>query len=340
MIDIDARALTLPTLSLDSGAANFNTGQVQRFDLAPGAHTLFSPAGGLGGQAAFSVGPDGTVDYSDDGGLAGLLSGRGSTTLVVNGRAVTIDATALRHSLPTLDLDEQAFFSSDAPLAATVLPGPQLVYSPAGGLGGQAAFSVGPDGTVDYDRLLDLSGTLSGRGTTSLIINGDAIQIDARALSPSTPSFTLAGIGTYPTDTVLGLTLLPGWERFSTPAGTIDFHVDEFSRIEYDPFLDGGVVSGEGTNTLVLLPPPGGPGAPPSPPGAPTGDGAQTASGVKAATAGPLWVAGFYAAAAQSPFGYPLRSTTPAAAEPAWVAGGQRDGLGLTARDDLFAALP
>jgi hypothetical protein len=120
---------------------------------------------------------------------------------------------------------------------------------------------------VDYGRLLDLSGTLSGRGTSVLVVNGDTVQIDARALSPSTPSFTLAGIGTYPTDTVLGLTLLPGWERVSTPAETIDFHVDEFSRIEYDPFLDGGVVSGEGTSTLVLLAPPPGPGAAPSPGG-------------------------------------------------------------------------
>jgi hypothetical protein len=97
------------------------------------------------------------------------------------------------------------------------------------------------------------------------------VQIDARALSPSTPSFTLAGVGTYPTATVLGLTLLPGWERFSTPAETIDFHVDEFSRIEYDPFLDGGVVSGEGTSTLVLLAPP------PAPPGA-SSPGAATPS--------------------------------------------------------------
>jgi hypothetical protein len=336
MIDIDARALTLPTLSLDSGAANFNTGQVQRFDLAAGTHTLSSPTG-YGGSASFSVAADGTVDYSADPDLAGLLSGRGGTTLGVNGRRITVDARAL--SLPALVIDNQANFSNATPLTATVLPGPQVVDS-ATGYGGIAFFSVGNDGTVDYGRLLDLSGTLSGRGTTGVVINGDAIQIDARALSPSTPSFTLAGIGTYPTDTVLGLTLLPGWERFSTPAETIDFHVDEFSRIEYDPFLDGGVVSGEGTNTLVLLPPPGGPSAPPSPPGAPTGDAAQTASGVTAAPAGPTSSAGFDAPAAWAPRADSTRSARPRAVESLRIAEAQSDGLRLPVLDYLFSGRP
>ena len=38
-----------------------------------------------GGIADFSVADDGTVDYSSDPSLAGLLSGPGNTTLVVNG---------------------------------------------------------------------------------------------------------------------------------------------------------------------------------------------------------------------------------------------------------------
>jgi hypothetical protein len=135
--------------------------------------------------------------------------------------------------------------------------------------GGIAYFSVGNNGTVDYDRILDLSGTLSGRGTTTLVVVGDTVQIDARALVPTTPSFTLAGIGTYPTATVLRLTLLPGWERLSTPNETFDFHVDEFSRVDLDP-INNRLAIVQDTSTLVLLAPgmaPGG--SPPSQQGSP-----------------------------------------------------------------------
>jgi hypothetical protein len=188
-----------------------------------------------------------------------VLSGRGSTTLGVNGRTITVDARAL--SLPSLVLDSQVNFSNAVPLTATVLPGSQYVGSYYG-WGGTASFSVGNDGTVNYDRILDLSGTLLGRGSTTLVVVGDTVQIDARALVPTTPSFTLTGIGTYPTGTVLGLTLLPGWERVSTPTETFDFYIDEFSRIDIDP-INAGLASGQGTSTLVLLAPGMGPGMSP-----------------------------------------------------------------------------
>jgi hypothetical protein len=255
-LDTQALAQTLPQLTLDY-TTPFQAGGPRTFDLAEGDHTLSSYYG-WGGSVNFHVDGSGSVTY--DPSLNGVLSGAGTAAspLVVHGRTITVDARALRLSLPLVDLDHQVDFAGAAPLTATVLPGRQVVVS-AYGYGGSADFSVGNDGTVDYGRLLDLSGTLSGRGTSVLVVHGDTVQIDARALSPSTPSFTLAGIGTYPTATVLGLTLLPGWERFSTPNETFDFHVDEFSRIDYDPINDG-LAGGRDTSTLVLLAPPPGPG--------------------------------------------------------------------------------
>jgi hypothetical protein len=278
-ISVDARALSLPSLILDY-QANFTNAAPLTATVLPGSQYVQCYSG-WGGTAYFSVGNDGTVDYSSDPSLAGLLSGRGSATLGVNGRTITVDARAL--SLPSLVLDYQANFTNAAPLTATVLPGNDYVGS-LYGWGGTAYFSVGNDGTVGYDRILDLSGTLSGRGTTTLVVVGDTVQIDARALSPSTPSFTLAGIGTSPTATVLGLTLLPGWERLSTPNETFDFHVDEFSRIDFDPINDT-LASGRDTSTLVLLAPrmgpsgssPGAQGSPPRPQAAqPPAGGAAT----------------------------------------------------------------
>jgi hypothetical protein len=202
---------------------------------------------GYGGEVFFSVSNTGTVSY--DPSLQGVLTGSGTSTLRVNGAPITIDATAL--SLPQLGLDIQIDFASAAPLSATVLPGIQYLYS-ASGYGGSLFFNVGNNGAVSYDRVL--VETLSGQGTPNLVVNGDTVQVNAAALSSVESSFTLAGIGSYPIATVPQLTLMPGWENFYTPTVTFNFHVDEFSRIDYDPVNDG-VVSGRNTSTLMLLPP-------------------------------------------------------------------------------------
>jgi hypothetical protein len=68
------------------------------------------------------------------------------------------------------------------------------------GFGDGIAFGVAEDGTVTYGPLLD--NVLSGRGTCRLTVNDRPIFIDARALTDSTPSFTLIAVGTYQTDTV------------------------------------------------------------------------------------------------------------------------------------------
>jgi hypothetical protein len=245
-VAIDATALSLPVLDLNEEVTVRN-GTPFATTILPGVQFLAS-AQGYGGSAVFSVANDGTVSYDESNGLAGLLSGAGTSTLTVNGRTVAIDATAL--SLPLLDLNEEVNFPSAAPFTATVLPGVQYLYS-ATGYGGGVLFSVANEGTLDYSFILNE--TLSGRGTPQLAVLGDSIQIDARALSSTTNTFTLTGIGTYPTGVVAALTLLPGWESFSAAAETLDFHVDEFSRVDYDPINDA-LVSGRGTSTLVLLP--------------------------------------------------------------------------------------
>jgi hypothetical protein len=244
-ITIDAHALSLPQLDLDL-AFSFPSATTLSATVLPGTQYLLSQTI-YGGQVFFDVGIDGKVSY--DAGLQGVLTGSGTTNLNVNGATITINATAL--SLPQLDLDYQIDFASAAPLSATVLPGTQFLFS-ATGWGGSLFFTVGNNGTVNYAPVLVQ--TLSGQGTPNLVVNGDTVHINATALSPVESTFTLTGIGTYPITTIPQLTLMPGWENFSTATVAFNFHVDEFSRIDYDPVYDS-VVTGRNTDTLMLLPP-------------------------------------------------------------------------------------
>ena len=103
-------------------------------------------------------------------------------------------------------------------------------------------------GTVDFDPALD--GVLSGRGSSTLVVLGAAIQIDATALDAS--SFNLAGIGTFSSDVVQIVVLLPGGHRYQTTGFDFVFSVTESATVDYDPFLDD-ILSGRGTNILVVL---------------------------------------------------------------------------------------
>jgi hypothetical protein len=246
-ITIDAHALSLPQLDLDL-QFSFPSATTLSATVLPGTQYLLSQTV-YGGQVFFSVGNDGTVSY--DASLQGVLTGNGTTNLHVNGATITINATAL--SLPQLDLDYQIDFASAAPLSATVLPGTQFLYS-ATGWGGSLFFTVGNNGTLSYDPVLVQ--TLSGQGTPNLVVNGDTVHINATALNAVASTFTLAGIGSYPITAIPQLTLMPGWENFSTATVAFNFHVDEFSRIDYDPVHDS-VVTGRNTDTLMLLPPQG-----------------------------------------------------------------------------------
>src|SRR5262249_31251458 len=78
---IDSRGLSLQKLLLD-GTQALDVGLGAFAPLTPGTHTLFDYLGG-NGSVTFTVAADGTVDY--DHALDGVLSGRGTNTLVVKG---------------------------------------------------------------------------------------------------------------------------------------------------------------------------------------------------------------------------------------------------------------
>jgi predicted outer membrane repeat protein len=240
--EIDARGLSLPSLALDGMVISTQT--LSTLFLAPGPHTLTTTEG-LGNSLTFFVAADGTVDY--DLSLNGVLAGRGTTTLVVSGVTVTIDARAL--SIPVLDVDNALFAKTDQPISFTGLPGGAFLDDYAGG-GAMARFGVGADGTVSYDPAL--AGVLSGSGTSALTVHGVTITIDARALS--IPVLDVDNALFAKTDQPISFTGLPGGAFLDDYAGggaMARFGVGADGTVSYDPAL-AGVLSGQGTSTLVV----------------------------------------------------------------------------------------
>jgi hypothetical protein len=127
--------------------------------LLPGTNVVEDAEGT--GAVAFTVNPDGTVAY--DPALQGILTGQGTHQLVVQGAAVTIDATAL--STTSVVVDYTISESTWAPFTVRLLPGSHVIEDASGHA---VMFTVNPDGTVNYASAL--TGQLLGQGTTTLTI--------------------------------------------------------------------------------------------------------------------------------------------------------------------------
>jgi nicotinamidase-related amidase len=240
---IDARALSVPWMDLAS-VPRLETATPVSVHLLPtpgGAQRLFSGDG----QVAFDVLANGTVTY--DPALDLALRGRGTSTLVVQGLQLTIDATAL--SVPWMDLASVPRLETGTPATLHLLPTPggaQRLFSGDG----QVAFEVLANGTVAYDPALDL--VLQGRGASTLVVQGVALTIDATALS--VPWMDLASVPRLQTTTLASVRLLPtsgGAQRLSSGDGQVAFEVLASGTVDYHPALDL-VLQGRGTNTLVV----------------------------------------------------------------------------------------
>jgi hypothetical protein len=248
-VTLNVGALTTPDLFLDEAVfvpvPSVFTGQ-----LLPGVQTLRDGgAGAGGGPVVFTVSNAGTVVY--DPSLKGALTGTGTPTLGVVGRTVTIDARALAATSSNLSLDAHSFPTASV-FTAQMLPG---AHDIAQGPFASVFFTLKNDGTLDFSNALAFSDVLEGRGTSTLTVKGETNHVDARALSASSPTFTLAGIGTFDATQVQSFTLLPGWEQLQVGDLTVDFSAELFDMIDFDPFVNFGIATGRGTDTLTLLPP-------------------------------------------------------------------------------------
>src|SRR5207249_3270841 len=202
IVKIDARALGVSLLNVDN--ANHDATQPFTVHLMPGNQHYFYSGGAL---QYFTVANDGSIDY--DPALEGALTGRGTSTLVINGRTVQIDARPL--GVGSLVLDSVGY-DARAPISRNLLPGQHLVYTSFAS-GSPAYFTVATlfrstvanDGSIDYDPALE--GALTGRGTSTLVINGRTVTLDARALGVGSLVLDYAG---YDATAPISRNLLPG----------------------------------------------------------------------------------------------------------------------------------
>jgi hypothetical protein len=242
LIDATALSSTIPILTMDSGAASLNTSAAQAFDLAPGTHSL---SYATGASVTFRVAAGGNVDFSTS--LDGVLDGRGSSTLTVLGRTVSIDATPL-NSAANLLLDEAASFPTASVFTAQLLPGPQRLRSTAGA-GGDVSFSVANDGTLGYNPTLE--GALTGAGASALGVSGRTVPINATALNAD-PDLYLDEAVVFPSAAVFNAHLLPGVQSMRGARGTggeVSFAVANDGTVGYVSTLEGAL-TGAGTSAL------------------------------------------------------------------------------------------
>ncbi len=224
------------------GTVTLAANSSQRLTLTPGNHTIADPR--CGASVTFGVSDSGTVSYA--AALEGALTGAGTSTLTVNGRTITIDATAL--SLPRLLLDNTLALTNAAPFAFTLLPGKYQVADATGAPAG-LSFILNPNGTDSYDQALE--GVLTGAGTGTLTVRGVTVTIEATALSVQ--ALVLDNSLAVPTAAPFVFTGLPGNYTLVAPASAtaIVFTIESNGTIDYDPRFDN-FLSGRGTSRLVI----------------------------------------------------------------------------------------
>ncbi len=267
VITIDARALTTATLHVWGIRNDWATAQVQQMRLLPGQYSFRNPPSGRP-LIPFEIKADGTVDYAPtfdaDSSPKGFFRGLGTSTIVLLGHAITIDASALT----TRTLHVYGIWNDWATSQVQqmhLLPGQYYFRNPPAGRP-LIPFEIKADGTVAYDPSFDADSTpngfYKGLGTTSIKLLGHTITVDARALALSIPSFFVNGItDPLPTADPQRLQLLPAYYAFSTPAGTgpdINFEVASEGRVSYGLELDisatpPGYLSGRWTESLSVV---------------------------------------------------------------------------------------
>jgi Concanavalin A-like lectin/glucanases superfamily len=243
-VRVDATALSTASFVLGGLAGNHPTSVELAATLLPGIHPVQYWTGSWA-SITFTVTPDGTIEY--DPKFDPILSGRGTTRLLVRGAAVRVDAAAL--SAPSFVLGGLAGnHPTSVELAATLLPGIHPVQYWTGAGWAMSTFTITPGGTIDYDVSLDL--IFAGRGSTRLIVLGARVEIDARMLGAS--SFSLPPMGPYSTAAIQSLALLPGPHYFSSTPRAFTFSIRPTVTFDYDASLDN-TVTGRGTHRLTFL---------------------------------------------------------------------------------------
>ena len=198
--------------------------------------------------AANGTDPNGVIDFLPA--LNAYVLGRNTSRLEVIGLDIAINATQLTG--PNFQVFGVGTFpSSTEQTGIRVIPGDYRIHVSGTGSAG-ADFSVDTNGEVQEG-----SAYLSVLGTTTLVVDGLDINIDASALLPEGTDVQVFGITTITSPNTQGIRTLPGEHGVQiVGGGSFVFTVEEDATVNYasslNLFLDG-----RGTATLEILADPG-----------------------------------------------------------------------------------
>ncbi|MCH8805945.1 MAG: hypothetical protein IH986_07640, partial [Planctomycetes bacterium] len=216
----------------------------------------------------FEVLADGTLEF--DPIFDNEMTGRGGTTLVIDGHEIIVDATALTPGvlqtglvLTTGPSSSQLEVLTEFPIPFTLLSGKhRLAYATKfANPGTFVDFEVLADGTLEFDPIFD--NEMTGRGGTTLVIDGHEIIVDATALTPTALQtelqLTLSPGGALEvlTECPFSLTLLSGKHLLAYGTGVsgsgtaFAFEVLPDGSLDFDPNLDP-ILIGRGTPNLLI----------------------------------------------------------------------------------------
>jgi hypothetical protein len=210
--------------------------------LTPGPHSILADGGA---PLTFRVAGDGTVYY--DTNLEGILTGRGTRDLSIQGRGVTLDASGLISTWVWVDGVQ---LPNSSALALRLLPGRHTFQAEQGPV---LVFNLTTDGMVT-DPTGALNGLVSGLGTPRLTVTGQPVTVDASRLGVG--QVWIDGLPfNFRVGQPVTLGLLPGRHTFSREDGVVH-HFDVDGNGNFIDDAEGlelrGIASGFGTNRLTL----------------------------------------------------------------------------------------
>jgi hypothetical protein len=250
-IAIDTSALTLTKFLIPGQSTDFQDGALSPTVILPAGIYSFQQDSGNIASFQFEVTATGTLDYYPQ--FDTFLSGRGTSTLKLNGFAITLDGTALSHGL--LLLNTKDFLMPDRVHNLRLVPAPFYGCVAGSGVVANFTFQVDLDGNLVIDPTF--AGFADGTGTNSLTIRGYVIQFDGRRLTHDLlPLINRIKNDFLPATAVNSLTLIPsnnyGFQAGSGIVSDMSFSVGLDGLIDF-PISCNGFLQGRGSNTLVLL---------------------------------------------------------------------------------------
>lgn len=236
-ITIDTSA-TDYTSSRVSGTVE-STASIRTLRLVPGPHSIQT---GSANSIGFQITTVGRIDLGPTGG-GGVLSGQDTSTLVVTGFPITIDATATDYT--GIGVKTVRWHGSALVGTVRLVPGGHIVQS-AGSTSGGSGLTFG--GGLVFS--VNGAGQIAGQNTSTLVVPALPITIDATATGQT--SFMLTGVLPLDARQEQTVRLLAGLHRLRLPDGRqFDFIVGSDGLINYQPNLDA-VLTGRGTTRLTI----------------------------------------------------------------------------------------